>query len=48
MVPATQFPAYVVIEVSDLDTLSPTFPKAGYYLVLNLTVKDAAFLFKAQ
>ena len=30
MVPVTTFYNYIVIEVSDLDTLSPTFPKAGY------------------
>jgi hypothetical protein len=35
-----------VIEVSELDPKTPTFPKPGYYLVLGLELQNAASLFE--
>jgi hypothetical protein len=35
---------HVVIEVSGIDTLTPRFPKRGFYPVADLHISDAAFL----
>lgn len=35
---------YVVIEVSDIDMLTPRFPKTGFYRVSDLHISAAAFL----
>jgi hypothetical protein len=43
--PVSTYFTHLVIAVNELDKKTPNFPHDGYYYVVGLEVKDAAFLF---
>jgi hypothetical protein len=44
--PVTQYFTHVVVQVNGLDNPTDRFGCEGFYRVMDLTVKDAGFLFK--